>query len=109
TVASKGGGVKPVAAQARVLVFARGGKRHSVGAARLLAAMPAPAITVVPLAPQAVLGLLGWRGTVVPVVEVGPSEGRAVTAAVVVQGERGALAMPADEVIGWDDAGASQG
>jgi purine-binding chemotaxis protein CheW len=85
----------------RHLVFVRGGALHAVCATAVRAVCPAPSVTRVPGAPPAILGLMGWNGRVLPLIDPAPAPA-APAAAVVVRSQGGDLALAADAVHGWD-------
>jgi purine-binding chemotaxis protein CheW len=100
----------PPAGAAPVLIFMREGRRFAVAARAVRTIAPAPAITRVPGAPQPILGLIGARGAVVALLELGerwtPEHPRAA-AAVVVASDAGTFALAADEVAGFEAAPAA--
>lgn len=85
----------------RWLAFTFAGTLFALPGMALRGVIARPAATRVPGAPRAVLGLVAWRGRVLPLVV--PSDGVAsrVSAAVVVVAAGDLVAVAADTVIGW--------
>lgn len=80
----------------------RGEARFGVPARVLAAVCPVPSFTRVPGVPPAILGLIGWKGRVLPLLELGAVGSAPPPAAVIVESVGGALALAADSVEGWD-------
>ena len=88
----------------RAMVFTRGGVRFSVSADRMRAVEPYPDPARVPNTPAEIVGLIAWRGAVLPMIEPGAAAQETATAVVVASSDGGDLAFAADEIAGWDDA-----
>ena len=89
------------------LVFSRGGKRFAVNADHTSGVEPYPDPARIPNTPPGIIGLIGWRGAILPMIEPGDESHDAATAAIIVSSEGGDLALAADEVAGWHEADAA--
>jgi hypothetical protein len=88
------------------LVFVRRGVRHGVSPGVVRGVVPRPTVTHMPAAPSLLMGLIGWRGSVIPLVDTADApEAPDVVAAVVVATQAGDVAFAADAVVD-DDPGA---
>jgi chemotaxis signal transduction protein len=85
----------------RVLSFVRGGIACAVDARVVRGVSPHVRATRVPGAPRSIRGIIPWRGAIVPLVEAGDEFPASWTAAVIVAGEHGEMALAADSVEGW--------
>jgi chemotaxis-related protein WspB len=92
-----------------ILTFTAGGTRYAVDVARVVELVPRVEIRPVPLAPAFLAGLLGYRGRVVPVIDLGlllgtaPCPDRLSTRIVLVKSE------PEDHNQGEDHRGGPSG
>lgn len=94
----------PSGGVAASLVVVAGGERYALPAGVVRAVVPRPAVTPVPYAPARVLGLIAWRGRVIPVVTAGGAAGAAgCGAAVVLQAQAGWVALAAERVEGFTE------
>ncbi len=84
-----------------VLAFNRGDAAHAVRARCVRGVMPHARSTRVAGAPRQVVGVISWRGAVVPLIEPGEACGTEWAAAVIVAGELGDMALAADRIEGW--------
>ena len=94
----------------RTMTFTRADQRWNLASVCIVGIAADPVTTPIPSAPTALLGLLGWRGHVVPVVDAPQSTGAAEAprAAIIVDTSFGLLGLAADDVLGWSgrpDAG----
>jgi chemotaxis signal transduction protein len=83
-----------------VMEFVRAGAHHFVAAEKLRGVAAYPEATWVPSAPEALRGLIAWRGGVIPMIEPAAPNDSHTIAAVVVGSDGGDLALAADAVIG---------
>ncbi len=87
----------------RTMTFTRANQRWNLASVCIVGIAADPIATPIPSAPAALLGLLGWRGHVVPVVDA-PQSTSAVhepRAAIIVDTSFGLLGLAADDVLGW--------
>jgi chemotaxis signal transduction protein len=80
------------------LIFVRSGQIYALDARLVRGITPLEAMTRVAGAPRAVLGVMGWRGNALPLVDLVETAGSTPRAGVVVQCEAGEFALVADEV-----------
>ncbi len=84
------------------LAFTHGGVAYALPAEGLRGVVPRPSAARVPGAPPAVLGLVAWRGRVLPLVApAGGGHRGSVAAAVVMAAGAALVAVAADRVEGW--------
>jgi hypothetical protein len=85
------------------LVFIRRGVHHGVSPGAVRGVVPRPTVTHMPAAPPGLIGLIGWRGSVIPLVDTTDApETLDIAAAVVVATQSGDVAFAADAVVDDD-------